>query len=464
MKSGKYMWDWFERIIVAGGAFCMGIVLAVVVIWGKRDGRLAHNGILMLIVVSAIMLIGVLYAFEKNEKKRLKNPLLWLILGYALLYMLQLLWVNRVYFYTGWDVQMMRLRVEGIVNGGSMADLSSDADYSTYPNNLLLFYVFCLIEKTGMLFSMKEPYLLCIYISCLCVNLSCFLGNLIMRRLTDSSVFRGCYMVLSTVFILFSPWIIIPYSDTFGMFFVMAGMWGLICLDGKFLKWAVTVFAAVIGYSIKPTCIFPLFAGCFMYGIRYLCDLRQRWKELCVLLGCVACAGCISLLIPIWIQHTYSFRLIPERNFTYMHYLMMGFNEETKGGYNPVDYDFSRSFPDVESREKAEKEELFRRLREMIEGKRLGSFLLTKALFNFNNGTFAWGDEGGFFLGYVEHDNILSDWFKEVVIPPGIWENEGKYYVLYRTVTQTIWLFILTGCVLSAAGGGVNIGGIRPAC
>ena len=60
MKSGKYMWDWFERIIVAGGAFCMGIVLAVVVIWGKRDGRLAHNGILMLIVVSTIMLIGVL--------------------------------------------------------------------------------------------------------------------------------------------------------------------------------------------------------------------------------------------------------------------------------------------------------------------------------------------------------------------------------------------------------------------
>lgn len=94
------------------------------------------------------------------------------------------------------------------------ASVSADAGYSIYPNNLLLFYVFCIIEKIGMFFSMPEPYNLCIYISC-------FLGNLISRKLTDSGVLRGCCIIVSTVLILFSPWIIIPYSDTYGMLFVM---------------------------------------------------------------------------------------------------------------------------------------------------------------------------------------------------------------------------------------------------
>lgn len=117
-----------------------------------------------------------------------------------------------------------------------MQDLSIDVGFSIYPNNLLMFYLFCLIEKVGMLFSMAEPYDLCIYISCLTVNLACFLGNLIMRRLTDSGVVRCCYTLISTIFILFSPWIIIPYSDTYGMFFVMLGMWGLICLEQRYPK------------------------------------------------------------------------------------------------------------------------------------------------------------------------------------------------------------------------------------
>lgn len=435
-----------DRAAVAAGVCCVAVLLFLLVCRGGKTERLAGNGFLMVIVLllAAAGAFGH-WLFRKREKKRKINPVLFLLGLYLVLFILQLLWVNSVYFYTGWDVGLLRFRVETIVNGGSMAECSADVGYSVYPNNLLLFYVFCLMEKVGMLFSMAEPYNLCIYVSCLCVNLSCFLGNLILGRFTRSGFVRGCYLVVSTVYVLFSPWIIIPYSDTYGMFFVMLGIWAMICLDRKYLKGAVVAFAGIIGYYVKPTCIFPLFVFWMVYGVRYLVSLKKKWREFCALLLCTAGFWCLGMLIPLWIQHTYSFRLMPEMRMPFTHYLMMGINESTKGGYNHDDFHYSYYFPNVETRKRGNMEEFRNRLQLLWREKRLGGFLADKAIVNFNDGTFAWGGEGGFFSGYVEHDNRLADWFREIAVPEGIWESSGKYYTLYRTVMQALWLFLLTG-------------------
>lgn len=441
-----------DRAVISAGACCVGVLLLLVVCRGESTERLAGNGFLMIFVIALAAAGGLGYVFiSRRERKNRKNAVLWLLGFYLALFALQIVWVNHVYFYTGWDAGMLRYRVEAVVNGGSMAQCSADVGYSIYPNNLLLFYVFYLMEKVGMLFSMARPYQMCIWFSCLCVNISCFLGNLIMRRLTQSGFVRGCYLAVSTFYVLFSPWIMIPYSDTYGMFFVMLGMWAMICLDRRYLKEVTVAFAGIIGYYVKPTCIFPLFVFCLVYGLRYLASLKSRWKELCALALSAAVFWCVGLLIPLWIQHTYSFRLIPEMRIPFTHYLMMGINESTKGGYNHDDFLYSYGFPDVETRKKANLEEFRYRFETLWREKRLGKFLEEKALVNFNDGTFAWGGEGGFFSEYVEHDNILADWFRDIAVPEGVWENSGKYYLLYRTVLQTVWLFVLTG-ILFARG------------
>ncbi len=442
--------DWLETFAAVAGAVYMGLILIIVVFWGDAEERLTGNGYLMLIVLPAVLGAGILYA-ATGGKKAVKRPVLRLLLGYLALYVIQMLLLNCVYFYCGWDAGWIRWSAEGIINGGNMYEISTDIRYSTYPNNLLLFYICCLVEKAGMLLSMSEPYLLFIALGCLCVNLSCFIGNLMMRRLTESRMIRGCYTFLSTVMILFSPWITIPYSDTFGMFFVLLGMWGLLCVDRKYLKWIVTAGASVIGYYIKPTCIFPLFAAYLVFGVRYLLSLRRNWKELCALvLGTVFFAG-IGMLIPVWIQHTYSFRLIPEVRIPYTHYLMMGFHEGTRGMYNGDDFNFSAGFPNVESRMQANRAVFRRRLEEMAAGGRLGRFLKDKTLVTFNDGTFAWWREGEFISSWAEHDNILNDWFHDTFVPPGIYEeDEGRYYYVFRTAAQGLWLWVLTGIPFAA--------------
>ncbi|MCM1124422.1 MAG: hypothetical protein NC416_17740 [Eubacterium sp.] len=440
--------DWLEKTVLITGACGIGCVLLLLLLCGEYPDRLADNRYLILISLALILVIGLCcYFLTGKTKVSIPHPLLLLGAGYLLLWIIQIVWVDNVYFYTGWDVGVMKVRVESIVNGSSMTDISADIEYSVYPNNLLLFYVFCLIEKVGGLLSMWDPYKLCIYGSCFCVNFSCFLGNLIMRKMTDSGILRTGYTLISTAVILFSPWIIIPYSDTYGMLFVMLGMWGLICVDKKYLKWAIVAFASIIGYYIKPTCIFPLFAACILYGTGYAVNFRKKWRELLSLVLSIIIFWGAGLLIPLWIQHTYNFKLIPEARIPYTHFLMMGFNETSKGGYNFADYLYSKNLEDVESRKKANMEVFWQRLEDMARGKRLGRFLRDKALVNFNDGTFAWTEEGVFFLGFIDHDNAWSKWFGHVMVPENSYEgdNDGKFYPLYRTVMQIMWLFMLAG-------------------
>lgn len=452
-RLSKMILDGLDSVAVYASVLCAGVILVILMTCGEYSERLADNKVLALIALALMVPGAILYVFFSGRKRKIfRHPIVWLVLGYGLLFVVQVFWVTRVYFYTSWDVGLMKWWVEEIVNGSSMAAVSADVGYSIYPNNLFLFYLFCIIEKTGMFFSMSEPYHLCIYISCLCVNLSCFLGNLIIRKMTDSGIVRGYYSIVSTVLILFSPWIMIPYSDTYGMFFVMLGMWGLLCLEKKYLKWVVVAFAAIIGYRVKPTCIFPLFAAYITYGIQYMIFLKRHWKDLLALICSTLCFWCAGMLIPVWIQHTYSFRLDPDLQFPYTHYMMMGLNQVTNGGYNHDDFSFTNGFPDFATRKQADKDEFIRRLKDLREQKMLAEFLRAKAVINFNDGSFAWNGEGSFFIDYVEHDNILADWFQETMVPPDVWGNEGKYYYLYRTIVQTLWLSILLGLLFAGMG------------
>ena len=266
IRSGKVQ-AWLETAALAAGSALFGGLVLLLAFCGEYPERLADNRYLILMGLMCGLGGGALYYFwsHKEWKWHVKRPAFWMAAGYLLIFALQVFWVSKVYFYMGWDVNMLQYRVEAIVNGGSMAETSADFGYSIYPNNLLLFYVFCIIEKIAMLFSMEEPFHLCIYISCLCVNLACFLGHLMVRRLTGPFM-QGCYMVVCLPFILFSPWIMSPYSDTYGMFFVALGMWALTCLDRKYLKWIVAGVSSHNRLSCKADLYFC--AVCGLAGVR----------------------------------------------------------------------------------------------------------------------------------------------------------------------------------------------------
>ncbi len=277
--------DWIENCTLwVGSAMVASVVLLLTFNGEEYPGRLWNNHWLMAPVIGLVVLGGVCYAFaDRKEPGTGRHYLRWLLLGHGFLFCLQLWWVNQVYFQMGWDVGLMKYWAEFVMKGGSLQECNADIGYSINPNNLLLFYIIYLLLKLGALFSMEIPYYLCVYSACLSVNIACFLGHFILRRLSKNTVIHVLYALTALIFIIGSPWSMVPYSDAFGMLFVMLGLWSLICCDRQYLKWGLVAFATVIGYSIKPTALIPLFAIVLCYGVRYLFTWREKRKELAVL-------------------------------------------------------------------------------------------------------------------------------------------------------------------------------------
>lgn len=438
MKTfNKFQRQW-KSFFLTTGSLLFFVVFILLLLYDKQDNRLLTNRWLFVAALLTFSIIGVLYFFTCKEKTRPFLSFTKLVIIYGLLFLLQIFLVNRTYFYTGWDVSLMRFRLEHILQGGSMYEVSGVEGFSICPNNLFLFYVLYLVQKVALLFSVRQPYLFCLYSSCFSVTISCFIGNFIMRRLTENNLIHLLYMIASTLFILFSPWIVIPYSDTFGMLFVTFGLWAMICLQRTAVKWAVLSFSSIVGYMIKPSCLFPLFAALILYLPQLLVSIRVRWKEVCILTASILFFSGINYITPIWIQHTFFFKLNPELRLSYPHYMMMGLNRESSGSFSGEDYLFSVSIPTLKEREQANWEMIQYRLNSFTR-EELSQFFINKLLWNFNDGTFAWAYEGNFFEVQFNHDSFINDLYLETFHP------DGDYYQLYRTVAQSIWLWILLG-------------------
>lgn len=413
----------------------------MLLIFDEKEDRLLADGWLFLFALLFVAAMGAVCFINKEKMVRKPLSIKLLILLYVLLFALQIFLVNKTYFYTGWDVGMMRYRLDSILLGGTMADLSSDVGFSIFPNNLFLFYVLYLIQKVVLLFSVENTYLFCIYFSCLSVAISCFLGSLTVRKLTENILINWLYIISSTLFILLSPWIVIPYSDTFGMIFVTLGLWAVICVNKPIVKWPLLAFSSIIGYMIKPTCLFILFAALIIYLPRFIVSIRNKWKEVCILTASILLFCGINYATPLWIQHTFSFKLDPQLRMTYTHYLMMGLNKDSHGSFDGGDYWFSTNIYGIEERQKANMEVVRERLNTYTREEKLKLFR-EKLLWNFNDGTFAWTYEGNFFEVLFEHDNLINDFYMEV------FHGDGAYYKLFRTIAQGIWLWILLGIPL----------------
>lgn len=441
------MQNLWEKFFLVSGSILFLIVFILMIVFDKQVDRVLADSVLLLCNLAFLGMTGLLYFLIPHGKVRIiSRPILTMGILYLILFILQIFWVSRTYFYTGWDVSLMRWRVDHILHGGSMQEISADVGYSIYPNNLFLFYVLYLVEKVALLFSVRQPYLVCIYLSCLSVNISCFLGNFILRKLSGSAFVRVLYTIVSTLFILFSPWIVIPYSDTFGMFFVVLGLWALICVQRPVFKWPLLAFASIVGYLVKPTCLFPLFAGLLLYLPSLIASIRTKLKELCLIVASVAIFLLTWPLVPLWVQHTFSFELLPELKIPYTHYIMMGINKDGMGGFNGDDYALSVGIHNYDERKQAIRERINYRLATYTREEKAKLFV-DKLLLNFNDGTFAWTYEGAFFDEVFEHDNPVNELYKEIFYP------DGAYYKIFRTVAQGIWMQILLGLPFAALAG-----------
>lgn len=215
-------------------------------------------------------------------------------------------------------------------------------DYmSMYPNQIFLAGLFrriyFFITET-MALSFDQYYLTLILLSTLCVLSSVIMCANITKKMVNSFV-GVITFVLGAVFLALSPWIMIPYSDTFAMFCTVFVLFCYVCIENKYLKWPLIFFVSYIGYCIKPTAIFIL---CAILFYELVCAIVRLFKKQIkidkkvlikssITIVCSVIALCLAFFVSNCVKD-YGVENKEDRNFTASHYFMMGVNLENLGG------------------------------------------------------------------------------------------------------------------------------------
>lgn len=123
------------------------------------------------------------------------------------------------------------------------------------------------------------------------------------------------------------------------------------------------------------------------------------------------------------------------------HFLMMGLNTKTEGGYCYEDVKFSYKLSDIETRERENLRMVRKRLKEMKpEG--FIKLMVRKNLKNYNDGTFYWMREGND-TEPPENNSKAAKSLRNLY-----YKNGGNYQTFAKT-EQIIWLFVLISIIFS---------------
>ena len=348
-----------------------------------------------------------------------------------------------IYFMAGWD--------PGIVVGSSYYIASGEQKigdfwyYSQYTNQIAVTAVLAWIQELPCFLgcNITRAYFVCILVDCMLVNLAGIFAALSLRRMTGSGSAALLAFALFAVLVGISPWIVVPYTDTYGILFPSLVFYlYLIAKEakskkGQLLLWFLIGLLGRFGMMIKPNSGMVFIAILCVEAVKLIGEKKQVKLSILQHLGMIAAA----LLILVGVQKimvAYTGCILNEDiRLTYTHYLMMGLNEETVGTYHPDDYGFSSSQPTVEERQAANLKVVRERLNNYGAGGYL-YFLVRKTLTTYNDGTFSWWMEGGFNMkDSYKYETPLTQWLRRLFYGGTDW----NFY--FGTFEHTLWLGVL---------------------
>lgn len=134
-----------------------------------------------------------------------------------------------LWFYFGFDPTSVRQGAAALAAGQPLPEEVA-AYFRQCPNNAPLTVLLSLPYRAGLLLGLAEPYVLEVYGSTFLLNLSVFLAMTVLRRLKVRESVRRVGFGLAVVWLMFSPFLIMPYTDTYSCLFPVLAL--LILLTG----------------------------------------------------------------------------------------------------------------------------------------------------------------------------------------------------------------------------------------
>lgn len=419
-----------------------------------RKSFLLPNGILLAIAAAVIGMIirtGVLNRFSARFR---------IMPASLILLAVQLFIAHRIYFETGWDAgENVMTDAWALAAGQGLSDTAAGY-YSMYPNNVLILFlektIFRICRLAG-LDSLQHALFVPVVIQCVISSFTGWLVYGILRSLhgereeaKPAAVFGWFLFVLLTGL---SPWLVVVYTDSLSLFIPVLMFW--LYLQAKkrggrsgILCRILIFFLAYWGYHLKATTAIAAIALLLAAILDVLHELAgstgKALKKTVWGLG----TNCILFLLVFAVSGILygrmtaglGFALDPEKEFTFRHYLMMGWNRESTGTFNFEDVDRSMFINDYEYRNDEDLTEAKRRIRQMLPWDVI-PFQAAKTLVNFHDGTFSYGVEGNFYMVTFDSDSSLTRRLRNV-----FWDT-GTGYAYLAVTEQGIWITVLALCL-----------------
>lgn len=448
----------FENGIAKWIKWCFCLVFAaifIIVVFVDKHVPAAPNSTLhtaapniALVLLPAAVTAGLFLmwrkcAFIQKLSDFCNRRFLFLLWGMAIL-LLAFQWFisYHIYFFAGWD--------PSIVVGSSYYIAAGEHKvgdfwyYSQYTNQIAVTALLGWIQELPCFLGYNTwAYFVCILVDCMLVNLAGVFAALSLKRLTGSGSAALLAFTLFAVLVGISPWIVVPYTDTYGILFPSLVFY-LYLIARKatskkleLLLWFFIGLLGRFGMMIKPNSGMVFIAILCMEAVKLIGEKKQVKYSILQHLGMVAAALLILVGVEkIMISYTGCI-LNEDIRLTYTHYLMMGLNEETVGSYNANDYGFSSSQPTVAERQAANLKVAGERLKNYGVGGYL-YFLVRKTLTNYNDGTFSWWMEGGFNMrDSSKYQTILTQRLRRLFYGGTDW----NFY--FGTFEHALWLGVL---------------------
>ena len=381
------------------------------------------------------LILKMIFIFSNTIRKSLRiNTTIWMVLIFIFFFIVQTLLIYSYYFRTGWDSFMV---VEGAYTLSEHLPLPDGAInyFSYYPNNL---FITVLLSKIILLCKIIEigdfSYFIILVLQAFLNVLTGFLVFNVIRKITQNinlSVFGYIFYVL---LVGLSPWVSIPYSDSTALIIPVLMLYLHTNIDKEGFKIVGLSFLGVLGYMIKPQTAI-LFISIFLVSILFI---RLRYiKKTLKYLSIALISILISYFFIVIFMSNNNITVNRELEISYPHFVKMGLNNVTNGGYLSDDAGKSMSFKSTKERKEENIEVIKERLSEYgIDG--LLKHQIKKTLVTYNDGTFAWSQEGNFYWEIKEEKSRIERFFRN------IYYESGSNHSIFKYIVQGAWLIILS--------------------
>lgn len=269
--------------------------------------------------------------------------------------------------------------------------LNLDNEYfQRYSNNhflvVMLYYFYKILFRCGI----TDVWVPTVILNVFFVDAGIYISYRIARRLRGDA-FANLMLVLFLLCPSTYVWLTTTYTNTISFPFVMAILYLCLWLRGgepnvkNITKCILLGIAMAVGYWIRPTTILPIIAMILFAAVQFFKEplfvqqkqnkvLNPTWDvtkkksgkrntiikgALVIAVFAVCFAGCRAVVN----RHVNQDKLTGE--FPIVHWVMMGLNEDSYGGFSRPDENFTKSFPTKEKKAEADIEEIKNRLSRM---------------------------------------------------------------------------------------------------